>query len=121
MKEWPTENNLKRRRIAAVAFAVAAACFCGVMIMSFSPPTVAVAILMASGAVIEWTKYQDMTTQHEIRVLLECKSKVSILMMLPAPTWFAVADVLLYVPAALWGARLGGSLTGRKLLPNETK
>ncbi|MBC8869333.1 MAG: hypothetical protein H8E44_07935 [Planctomycetes bacterium] len=78
MKEWPTENNLERRRFAAVAFTVAATCSCGVMIMSFSPPTVATAILMASGAVIEWTTYQNMKTQHEIKVLLESKSKGSI-------------------------------------------
>ena len=38
---------------------------------------------------------------------------IAMLMMLPAPTWFAVADVVLYVPAALLGVRLGGALTGR--------
>ena len=75
MKEWPTEENLKRQLFAAVAITVAAACFCGVMIMSFSPPTVAIAILMASSAVIQWTTYQNMKTQHEIKVLLESKSK----------------------------------------------
>ena len=32
---------------------------------------------------------------------------VAMLMMLPAPTWFAVADVVLYVPAALLGVKLG--------------
>jgi hypothetical protein len=42
---------------------------------------------------------------------------IAMLMMLPAPTWFAVADVLLYVPSALLGVRLGGALTGRSSLP----
>jgi hypothetical protein len=37
---------------------------------------------------------------------------VAMLIMLPAPTWFAVADVLLYLPSALVGVRLGGALTG---------
>jgi hypothetical protein len=38
---------------------------------------------------------------------------IAMLMMLPAPTWFGVADVVLYVPAALLGVRLGGALTSR--------
>ena len=38
---------------------------------------------------------------------------IAMLIMLPAPIWFAVADVVLYVPAALLGVRLGGALTGR--------
>ncbi|MDH3718657.1 MAG: hypothetical protein OES79_11105 [Planctomycetota bacterium] len=42
---------------------------------------------------------------------------IAMLMMLPAPTWFAVADVVLYVPAALLGVRLGGALTGRSSPP----
>jgi hypothetical protein len=37
---------------------------------------------------------------------------VAMLMMLPSPIWFAAADVLLYVPGALLGAKLGGALTG---------
>ena len=40
---------------------------------------------------------------------------IAMLMLLPAPTWFAVADVVLYVPAALLGVRLGGALTGGSL------
>lgn len=39
---------------------------------------------------------------------------VSMLMMLPAPKWFAIADVVLYIPAALLGAKLGSSLTARR-------
>ncbi len=39
---------------------------------------------------------------------------VAMLTMLPAPIWFVVADVLLYVPAALLGVKLGGALTGRR-------
>jgi hypothetical protein len=39
---------------------------------------------------------------------------IAMLMMLPAPTWFAVADVVLYVPAALLGVRLGGALMARR-------
>jgi hypothetical protein len=46
---------------------------------------------------------------------------VAMLMMLPAPKWFAVADVLLYVPAALLGAKLGGMLTGRRSLAVATQ
>jgi MFS family permease len=46
---------------------------------------------------------------------------VAMLMMLPAPTWFAVADILLYVPAALLGVNLGGALTGRRSLPVATQ
>jgi hypothetical protein len=41
----------------------------------------------------------------------------AMLLMLPAPIWFAVADVVLYVPAALLGVRLGGALTGRAAPP----
>ncbi|WP_182869140.1 hypothetical protein [Stieleria mannarensis] len=37
---------------------------------------------------------------------------ISMLMMLPAPIWFAVVDIVLYVPAALLGVRLGGVGTG---------
>jgi hypothetical protein len=37
---------------------------------------------------------------------------VTMLMLLPAPTWFAVADTALYIPAALIGVALGGGLTG---------
>jgi hypothetical protein len=40
---------------------------------------------------------------------------VAMLMMLPAPKWFAVADVLLYVPAVLLGVALGGALAGGRL------
>ncbi|QDV40473.1 hypothetical protein Enr13x_02790 [Stieleria neptunia] len=37
---------------------------------------------------------------------------ITMLMMLPAPMWFAVADTVLYVPVALLGVRLGGTLVG---------
>jgi hypothetical protein len=46
---------------------------------------------------------------------------IAMLMMLPAPTWFAVADVVLYIPAALLGVRLGGALTGRSSPPIPTE
>jgi len=36
---------------------------------------------------------------------------IVMLLMLPSPIWFSVADVVLYVPAALWGVRLGGAWT----------
>ena len=42
---------------------------------------------------------------------------IAMLVMLPVPIWFAVADVLLYVPAALLGVKLGGALTGRGTPP----
>jgi hypothetical protein len=38
---------------------------------------------------------------------------IAMLMMLPAPTWFAIADVVLYIPAALLGVKLGGAMTSR--------
>jgi hypothetical protein len=46
---------------------------------------------------------------------------VAMLMMLPAPKWFADADVLLYVPAALLGVKLGAALTGRRSSPVATQ
>lgn len=45
---------------------------------------------------------------------------VFMLIMLPAPIWFAVADVLLYVPAALVGVKLGGVLTKTRTPAGET-
>lgn len=42
---------------------------------------------------------------------------IAMLMMIPAPIWFAVADVLLYVPAAVGGVMLGGGLTARDSQP----
>ena len=42
---------------------------------------------------------------------------IAMLMMLPSPTWFAVADILLYVPGALLGVKLGGALTDRRPRP----
>jgi hypothetical protein len=42
---------------------------------------------------------------------------VAMLMMLPAPTWFAVADVVLYIPAAVLGVWLGGALMDRNSPP----
>jgi hypothetical protein len=44
---------------------------------------------------------------------------IYMLMMLPSPTWFAVADVVLYIPAALLGVGLGGALTGGSSLRNK--
>ena len=32
------------------------------------------------------------------------------LFMIPSPTWFAIADVALYIPAALLGVWLGGGM-----------
>jgi hypothetical protein len=46
---------------------------------------------------------------------------IAMLMMLPAPTWFAVADVALYIPAAVLGVRLGGALTERKSPPAQAE
>ncbi len=46
---------------------------------------------------------------------------IAMLMMLPAPLWFAVADVLLYLPAALAGVQLGGLLTGGASRPVPTQ
>ena len=38
---------------------------------------------------------------------------IMMLTILPSPIWFAVTDLLLYVPAAVLGVMLGGRLTGR--------
>lgn len=38
----------------------------------------------------------------------------AMLCMLPAPAWFAVADIVLYIPAAVLGVGMGGALTGRR-------
>lgn len=35
---------------------------------------------------------------------------VAMLFLLPAPIWFAVVDVILYVPAAILGVKLGSAL-----------
>lgn len=40
---------------------------------------------------------------------------VAMLLMLPAPTWFAVSDIILYIPAALLGVWMGGALTCRNV------
>lgn len=39
---------------------------------------------------------------------------IAMLMMLPAPAWFAVSDLVLYVPAALLGVRLGGAMSSKR-------
>jgi len=51
-----------------------------------------------------------------IGVLWTCGG-IAMLMMLPAPTWFAVADVALYVPCALLGVHLGATLTSGRGRP----
>jgi hypothetical protein len=38
---------------------------------------------------------------------------IAMLTMLPAPTWFAIADVVLYIPAALAGVKLGSAIMSR--------
>ena len=45
---------------------------------------------------------------------------VAMLLMLPSPTWFAVTDVALYVPAALFGTWAGGKLIGGHPSPATT-
>jgi hypothetical protein len=42
---------------------------------------------------------------------------VAMLYMLPSPTWFAICDVLLYVPAALVGVVIGAAITGGSAQP----
>lgn len=42
---------------------------------------------------------------------------ITMLMILPAPMWFAAADVILYVPAALLGVTLGGAVWDRSSPP----
>ena len=43
---------------------------------------------------------------------------VAMLMMLPSPIWFAIADVVLYIPAAVLGVVVGGVLTGGSAKPS---
>jgi hypothetical protein len=45
--------------------------------------------------------------------LLWTMGGVIMLFMLPAPIWFAIADVVLYVPAALLGVKVGAAITGQ--------
>ncbi|QEG00239.1 hypothetical protein Mal15_43090 [Stieleria maiorica] len=45
---------------------------------------------------------------------------ISMLMMLPAPMWFAVVDTILYIPAALLGVKLGGVRNGEVHQPPAT-
>lgn len=40
---------------------------------------------------------------------------IAMLMMLPSPVWFAILDVVLYIPASVLGVRLGAALTGHTL------
>ncbi len=49
--------------------------------------------------------------------LLWTCSGAAMLMLIPAPAWFAVTDIALYIPAALLGVRLGGALTVRRSAP----
>ena len=39
---------------------------------------------------------------------------IAMLFLLPPPIWFAIADLALYIPAALLGVHLGGGLTESK-------
>jgi len=54
-----------------------------------------------------------------IGILFTCGG-VAMLMMLPAPTWFAIADVALYVPLALLGVKLGATLVSGRASPVAT-
>jgi hypothetical protein len=45
---------------------------------------------------------------------------IFMLFLLPSPVWFAVTDILLYVPGALLGVKLGGTLRDRSAPPLET-
>ena len=40
---------------------------------------------------------------------------ITMLFLLPAPTWFAITDIVLYIPAAIVGVMIGGALMGNKL------
>ncbi len=53
--------------------------------------------------------------------ILWTSAGIAMLLMLPAPTWFAVADVVLYIPAACLGVRLGAALTTRTTTPLATE
>ena len=45
---------------------------------------------------------------------------IYMLTQLPAPIWFAVVDTVLYIPAALFGVHLAGTLAQGNSAPNET-
>ena len=42
------------------------------------------------------------------------------LTQIPSPTWFAITDIVLYIPAALVGVMIGGALVGNKLAEPAT-
>ena len=44
---------------------------------------------------------------------------ITMLLMLPSPIWFAIADVVLYVPAAIVGVWVGGALVGGNLKQSD--
>lgn len=46
---------------------------------------------------------------------------VAALMMLPSPLWFAIADLVLYIPAAVLGVRWGAALRGQTSNPLATQ
>ena len=45
---------------------------------------------------------------------------ITMLFILPCPVLFAIADIILYVPAACLGVMLGGAITGRFAYAQET-
>lgn len=83
-------------------------------------PTGALVIVLAahsggsfvSGLVCGWIARSWYLGGMILGILWTCGG-VAMLLMLPAPTWFAVADVVLYVPAALAGVAFGSALSGQ--------
>ena len=47
--------------------------------------------------------------------LLWTAGGIAMLMILPAPLWFQITDVVLYVPAAILGVMIGGGITATKV------
>jgi len=45
---------------------------------------------------------------------------ISMLTMIPAPIWFAVADTILYIPAAIGGVMIGGGMTATSPQPEPS-
>ena len=43
------------------------------------------------------------------------------LTQIPSPTWFAILDIVLYIPAACLGVMLGGAITGKETVGDDTK
>jgi len=66
-----------------------------------------------SGLVCGWIARRPWYRAAAILGSLWTCAGIAMLLMIPAPTWFAIADVVLYLPAALLGVKLGGGMAAK--------